>query len=114
MNTETAALVSIDEYLRTSYDPDCDYVDGRVEERDLGEYDHSVFQAEVAAYLIARKKQWGIRALTEQRIRIGPRRVRIPDVCVLPGARPSEKVLTQPPFICIEILSEEDSVSRVQ
>jgi len=50
---ETAALISIDEYLRTSYDPDCDYVDGRVEERDLGEYDHSVFQAEVAAYLIA-------------------------------------------------------------
>ena len=111
---ETAALISIDEYLRTSYDPDCDYVDGRLEERNVGKRDHSAFQAEVTFYLITRKKQWGIRAYTEQRIRISPRRVRLPDVCVVKGSRPEEEVFTQPPFICIEILSEEDRVSRVQ
>jgi hypothetical protein len=30
-------LVSIEEYLGTAYLPDCDYVDGSVEERNLGE-----------------------------------------------------------------------------
>jgi len=34
-------LVSVDEYLHTSYDPDCDYVDGAIVERNVGERDHS-------------------------------------------------------------------------
>ena len=38
------ALVPVEEYLRTSYDPDCDYVDGEVVERNLGERDHSSAQ----------------------------------------------------------------------
>ena len=28
--------VSVEEYLHTSYRPDCDYVDGEVQERNLG------------------------------------------------------------------------------
>ena len=110
----TATRISIDEYLRTSYHPDRDYIDGRVEKRNGGEYAHSSFHAEVAAYLGARKKQWGIRAYSGQRIRIGSSRVRIPDVCVVKGSRPQEEVFTQPPFICIEILSEDDRLTRVQ
>ena len=31
------ALVSVEEYLRTSYRPDCDFVEGRVLERNVGE-----------------------------------------------------------------------------
>ena|SRR5690348_8881185 len=31
--------VSIEEYRRTSYEPDAEYVDGRIEERPMGEYD---------------------------------------------------------------------------
>ena len=34
-------LISVTDYLATSYSPDCDYVDGRVEERNLGQRDHS-------------------------------------------------------------------------
>jgi hypothetical protein len=33
----TSAIVPVSEYLRTSYSPDCDYVDGEVQERNLGE-----------------------------------------------------------------------------
>lgn len=32
---------SIDEYLRTSFRPDCDFVDDHVEERNVGLYDHT-------------------------------------------------------------------------
>jgi hypothetical protein len=31
-----ATLVSVEEYLSTSYDPDCDYVDGELEDRNVG------------------------------------------------------------------------------
>ncbi len=34
----TKALIPVSEYLRTSYSPDCDYVDGEVQERNLGEH----------------------------------------------------------------------------
>ena len=37
----TGTLISVEQYLATSYRPDCDYVDGRIEERNLGKLDHS-------------------------------------------------------------------------
>ena len=45
----TAALVSLEEYLATSYHPDCDYVDGMLTERNVGQKDHSKLQGEVFA-----------------------------------------------------------------
>ena len=47
----TGTLISVEEYLATSYRPDCDYVDGRIEERNLGELDHSSLQTAVAVFL---------------------------------------------------------------
>jgi hypothetical protein len=32
--------ISITEYLESSYRPDCDYVDGRLVDRNVGERDH--------------------------------------------------------------------------
>ena len=32
--------VSVEEYLHSVYEPDLDYVDGRLEERNMGEFDH--------------------------------------------------------------------------
>jgi len=51
--------------------------------------------------------------MTEVRVQIRPSRFRVPDVCVTLG-EPGEEVLTKPPFICIEILSPEDRMSRVE
>ncbi|RXH57399.1 hypothetical protein [Granulicella sibirica] len=42
-STESRPL-TVEEYLRTSYRPDCDFVDGVIEERNLGEYEHSRLQ----------------------------------------------------------------------
>jgi hypothetical protein len=36
---------SLADYLRTSYRLDCDYVDGEVQERKVGESDHAAVQA---------------------------------------------------------------------
>jgi Uma2 family endonuclease len=106
-------LISVEEYLRTSYRPDCDYVDGEVLERNVGEKDHSSLQKKIILYLGARESQLGICVFPEQRVQISATRFRIPDVCVTLG-EPNEQIFTKPPFICIEILSPEDRWPRVQ
>jgi Uma2 family endonuclease len=105
-------LVSVEEYLRTSYSPDCDYVDGVVEERNLGERDHAWVQTQIATWITSRFRQTGIAAIVEWRFQTGPTRFRVPDVTVVRG-KPDENILTKPPLLCIEILSPEDRLSRV-
>jgi Uma2 family endonuclease len=107
-------MISVEEYLAESYQPDCDYVDGHLEERNLGELDHSWLQMAVSGYFYARRKEWNITVLPEQRVQVKRSRYRVPDVCVLLGSRPEEQILTKAPFICIEILSPEDRMNRVE
>jgi len=110
----TAALVSLEEYLTTTYHPDCDYLDGVLVERNVGQRDHSELQGKVFAFFYNRRKELRLAAFVEQRIRVAERRYRIPDICVVTLPKPDEQIFTQPPYICIEILSPEDSFPRMQ
>lgn len=107
-------LITVQEYLSTSYRPDRDYVDGAVVERNVGEKDHSRLQTDLSTYLNVRAKQWGISVFVEQRVQVKPTRFRVPDICVIAGAAPDEQVFAAPPFVCIEILSKDDRWSQVQ
>jgi Uma2 family endonuclease len=106
-------LISVETYLASSFRPDCDYVDGHIEERNLGEWGHSEIQGELLAYLLGRYRKDGVRVMPELRVQVKPQRFRIPDICVL-LKDPGEKVLTKPPFLCIEILSPEDRMTRIE
>jgi Uma2 family endonuclease len=110
----TPTLVSVDEYLHTVYRPDCDYVDGNILERNVGEKDHGKAQREILFFLHARSEQWNIFVIQEQRIQLSPTRYRVSDICVVPGPEPDEQIFTAPPFLCIEILSPEDRMNRMQ
>uniref|UniRef100_Q01VB3 Putative restriction endonuclease domain-containing protein n=1 Tax=Solibacter usitatus (strain Ellin6076) TaxID=234267 RepID=Q01VB3_SOLUE len=110
----TGSLVSIHEYLSTSYRPDCDYVDGAVLERNLGEYDHARLQGAVFAYYFNRRKEWGIDVVPEQRVQVSATRFRIPDVCVIADLGKTEQIFRTPPLACIEILSKDDRLSEMQ
>ena len=101
--------ISVDEYLKTTYRPDCDYVDGEVLERNLGERDHSRPQMRIGAYFFAREKEWRIVVMPEQRVQVKAHRFRIPDVCVVREDDPDEPIVHTPPLICIEILSKDDT-----
>ena len=52
----TNTLIPVSEYLNTSYSPDCDYVDGEVQERNLGELDHSDLQSRFIKLLFHRRQ----------------------------------------------------------
>ncbi len=105
-----ATQLSIEDYLATSYRPDCDFIDDHIEKRTLGEFPHSRLQVVLSSYIHVRSKQWRVWALTEQRVRVAGRRVRIPDVCLVPTGKIPPPVLTEPPLACAEILSDCDTI----
>lgn len=110
---ETRTLIPVEEYLSTDYSPDRDYVDGEVQERNLGERDHSRIQKKFLAYFIPLEEKWNIEVLPEQRVQVGATRFRVPDVCVVVEID-DEQILREPPFLCIEVVSPEDRMSRME
>jgi Uma2 family endonuclease len=110
----TSALISVAEYLSTSYRPDCDYVDGEVQERNLGEYDHGKIQGFLIEFLRGKRREWQIRVVPETRVQVKPTRFRVPDVCVLAGEAPTEQIIRYPPLLCIEALSPSDTIARMR
>jgi Uma2 family endonuclease len=105
--------VSVSEYLSTTYRPDCDYVDGEIVERNVGEKKHSRLQQLLGLFLGNREKTWNVRVYQEQRVQVSGTRFRIPDVCVTLADAPDEQIFTHPPFLCIEVLSKDDTVARM-
>src|SRR5215472_14474694 len=104
----SSMAVPVEEYLRTTYDPDMEYVDGQLVERNVGEYDHSRLQGLTFAELHARSRERRFRIFPEQRVRVSDEpRYRIPDICV--KALPHEKtsILVRPDLV-IEIVSPDD------
>ncbi|HEX4809904.1 MAG TPA: Uma2 family endonuclease [Bryobacteraceae bacterium] len=110
----TPVAVPLSQYLETSYRPDCEYLDGELLERNVGEWDHSRLQTLLSRFLSNREKQWGILVVVEQRVQVKSTRFRVPDIAVLTGAPPAGPVIQQPPFLCIEILSPSDRIAEMQ
>ncbi len=108
----TEVLVPVDEYLRTSYRPDCDYLDGEVVERNLGEKQHSSAQREILLFLATHYPQLRNRLLPEQRVQVRANRYRIPDICIISAEATDQEIITTPPDLCIEILSPEDTMAK--
>lgn len=101
-------LWTVREYLSTSWSPDREFVDGRIEERNLGEKEHSLIQRYLTVLFALKREDWKVEVFPELRTQIAARNFRVPDVLVLRAGVSFERYLTQPPLIAIEILSPED------
>ena len=102
-----AAMVTLEEYLSTSYDPDREYVDGRLIERNVGELNHSFLQLILGMAL----KAQGLKTYVEARFQVRKNRFRIPDVMALaPGQKRASHYQAEAPYIVIEIVSPDDRV----
>jgi Uma2 family endonuclease len=103
-------LISVEEYLNTSYDPDVEYVDGVLVERNVGDWLHSWVQRNlIVAFTV---KYPSIYAVPELRSKTRETRYRLPDVCVL-LQWPETPYLMDAAFIAIEVLSQRDSMSSM-
>jgi Uma2 family endonuclease len=105
--------VPVEVYLNSSYEPDAEYVDGVIEERPMGEWDHSSWQHAIELWFAQHAKKWNIYVRPELRVQVQPGNFRVPDVAVTDRNRPVEQIITHPPIAVFEILSPEDTVSRM-
>jgi Uma2 family endonuclease len=106
--------VSVEEYLSTVYEHDCEYVDGVIEERDLGEFEHAFLQLFLGSIFVAHRTEWGVVAVSEQRVQTQVNHFRVPDLTILRANTPRERILTRPPLLVIEIQSPEDTLRRTR
>ena len=107
-------LWTVREYLRTSWSPDREFVDGRIEERNLGEKDHSIIQRYLTVLFAIKRAEWGVEVFPELRTQTQSRRFRVPDVLVTRPDNKFERYVTSAPLIAIEILSPEDRLTAMQ
>ena len=101
--------IPVGEYLGSVYRPDVDYVDGELEERNAGEFDHADVQLALVRVLDPLRVQ-GFRAIAEARVQVSETRFRVPDVCLLPQGWKRTQIIVTPPLLCIEVLSPRDTV----
>ena len=110
----TTTHVPVEVYLCSSYEPDAEYVDGEIEERPMGEFDHASWQQAIQMWFKQHEKEWNIRVRPELRVQVAATRYRVPDVTVLDRDRPIEQIPTHPPVAVFEVLSPEDRFQRMK
>jgi Uma2 family endonuclease len=109
----TSTRLSMSEYMKTSYRPDREYVDGQLLARNVGKWEHARLQALLAAWFQSQEKAWSVKVATEQRVKVSPTRVRIPDV-MLVSRGPQPEVIVEPPVLVVKILSPDDTYTETQ
>lgn len=104
----TLPFVSVEEYLRTDYEPHCEYIDGVLKPKALPDFIHSYLQTLLILLIGAQRQKLGIYCLAELHSRVTPTRWRIPDVCALtkPPADGRYADVDSPPLFTIEIVSK--------
>jgi Uma2 family endonuclease len=112
----TGPEMSLEEYLRTNWEPDAEFVDGIVEYRMHGEMTHGRWQAAVMLWFYDQAVARKIEVFTSLRVLVAETRMRVPDVCIVDAASdsstPDEDILTRPPIGVFEILSPADTAMR--
>jgi len=100
-------LMPVEEYLRLTEKPYCEYRDGAVSPKAMPTKFHALIQYALLMLLRAQ----GVQALPELTVRISPTRYLVPDVSIagdFPGPYPTDPVL-----LCCEILSPEDRLGAM-
>lgn len=113
-STPAPQTITLDAYLRRDYENEreCEFVDGRLEERTGGTFDHSTLHGAVAAWFGEHRSEWGVQCAMSYSMRVSPTRIRVPDLVVMDD-KLREDIRTTPPLLCIEILAPEDTPARL-
>ena len=104
----TRLQVPLEEYLSTSFSPDCEYLDGEIRERNVGEYPHSKVQRRLMAFFERMAANHPVHPAPELRVQVTPTRYRVADLAVFLGEEPLENAPSRPPLVVVEVVSRED------
>ena len=97
------ALVSVEEYLRTTYKPNCEYLDGVLRQKPLPAWKHGFIQGRMGQ--LVNKRFPDFAAAGEVTVCILETRFLVPDVIVQRKSELQEPYPIRPVHLVIEILS---------
>jgi Uma2 family endonuclease len=106
--------VSVEEYRSMVFEHDCEYVDGVIEERDLGEFEHAYVQGILIGLFLKNREQWGVYPLPEQRVQTQKTHFRVPDITILREGSKREGIITYPPLLVIEVQSPDIPLRKTE
>ena len=110
----TSQLVSVEEYLRTSYEYDPELIDGELKEKPMPTKLHSFVQWMIGHWFALHMDEWNIMLLPDVRTRVTSTNFRLPDSAIVVGGSLSGKTQDEPPLVAIEILSPDDRFSDLR
>lgn len=107
----TSALVPVEEYLRTSYKPACEYLDGVLRQKPMPTYEHGKMQGRLVKLIDG--LGIGYEAIPEQTVQLREGRYLVPDLAIQRLSEVQRPYPTKPLPLCIEIFSPDDRFSEV-
>jgi Uma2 family endonuclease len=108
----TKTQIRAEDYLRMTFEHDAEFVHGDIVERNMPDKTHSKIQLFLLLRLGSLMQAFGLFPLPELRVKLGPDVYRLPDISVFLG-EPALDVPDTPPFVVIEILSQDDRYAEV-
>jgi len=103
----STALIPVEDYLRYSKKPICEYRDGVLCPKPLPTTFHGLLEF----MLVAMLRKLGLQAAPEVTVRLSPTRYLVPDVIAAPVLQ--SPYPTEPVLLCCEILSPEDRLGAM-
>ncbi len=111
---EPPVWVSVEEYLRTSYKPDRELIDGQLLEKPMPTRIHGFVQMLIGIWFGMHMKEWEVAPESEVRTHVRASNYRLPDVSITPFSTKFTKTQEKAPIIAIEIRSDDDRGSDLQ
>ena len=104
-------FVPVDEYLATSYEPPCEYVDGQLIQKALPTWQHGILQAWIASPILNLFPRFVVGS--EVRAHLRPTEFRLPDILVDLPENVNSSYAERAAYLGIEILSPEDRLGAM-
>ena len=101
-------VLSLEEYLSSSFEVPTEYVDGELKEKPLTAFIHGRVQGLLFAWFRQFEQELHVISGMEAHTRVAPTRVRLPDFLLVRAGNLEKKTVTHAPLLAIEILSEDD------
>ena len=104
-------LVSVEEYLRTNYEPNCEYIDGVLRRKPMPTRKHGLLEARLAQLINVGFTEFEAGCEVTVQIRAG--KYLVPDLIIQRRDHIQDPYPIDPVHVCIEILSPDDRISEV-
>lgn len=101
----------LEQYLRTSYEPPCEYVDGRLIEKPPPTWQHGILQAWIGSLIVKLFPRFVVGSGVRAHLR--PTEFRLPDILVDVPENVNSAYAEHAAYLAIEILSPEDRLGAM-